>query len=204
MPASLSRVYIPWEEVILFFTVSSTSVFTEGYCSPKHENLQGIKVQIPTVHVYSLCKLRMQVWDWGAVLALPSHLSFSNHLLPLYQTSKHCPKIYMSAGHHGKEQFEFFHAVTSFFPILLTKFHESSVFLFSVSDKFLARLFPLSLYLSMVLSFSVLQLEYNREGVVMEYILIHPFELKRKIIHFQAEGESNWICSFDKEELFAI
>lgn len=110
----------------------------------------------------------------------------------------------MSAGNHGKEQFEFFHAITSFFSILFTKFHESSGFLFSLSDKFLARLFALCLYLSIVLAFSVLQLEDNRERVVMEYILIHPFELKREIIHFQAEAESNWICSFDKEELFAI
>ena len=89
--------------------------WTELNCSPKHDNLQGIKVQIPTLHVYSLCKLRMQVWDWGVVLELPSHLSFSNHLLPHYWTNKHCPKIYMSAGHHGKQQFEFFHAITSFF-----------------------------------------------------------------------------------------
>lgn len=56
----------------------------------------------------------------------------------------------------------------------------------------------------MILSFSILQLEYNREKVVMEYILRHSFELKSEITHFQGEGESDWTGRFDKEELFAI
>lgn len=52
----------------------------------------------------------------------------------------------MSPGHQSKEQLEFFHAITSFFPSPSpTKFHESGGFLFCPSDKFLARLFALSI-----------------------------------------------------------
>lgn len=148
------------------------------------------------------CRFGIEASFWCSPHIFPFLITFSHFIKPASIALRYICLL----GTMVKNSLNFFMQSHHFFPILLTKFHESSVFLFSISDKFLARLFPLSLYLSMVLSFSVLQLEYNREGVVMEYILIHPFELKRKIIHFQAEGESTGSVALTKRNylLFSL